>query len=159
MRIDLTWQEMCTAAMIGVYRRLSSMHKGLNKNIHADKSDFQTDVIGAIAEACFAKFINLYWSCSINTFKAPDVGAWQVRSTDYPDGHLIVRPNDRDGERVAFLVVDGYGANLIGWIAVSDAKVKCFWREDRKSWWIPQHALATFPEPLHEIAQQGVPHG
>ncbi|WP_233854246.1 hypothetical protein [Paraburkholderia sp. HD33-4] len=148
MRIDLTWPEMLNAAITGVIRRMSSMDKGLNKNRHASKSDYQTDVTGAIAEACFAKFMDHYWSCSVNTFKAPDVGDWQVRSTEYRDGHLIVRPNDRDGERVAFLVVDGFGATLIGWISVADAKVKCFWREECNSWWVPQDALAPFDEQI-----------
>jgi hypothetical protein len=142
--VPLTWLEMFNACMVGVARRLSSMNKGYDKNKHAEISNFQTDIEGAIAEACFAKHRNLYWSSGINTFKGPDVSDWQVRGTGHLDGHCIVRPNDKPGYRIAFLTVpcDRFGANLIGWIDTDKAKVDRFWRDD--SWWVPQDDLEPF---------------
>jgi hypothetical protein len=147
--IELTWLEMFNACTIGVARRISSIARGLNKNKHAEVSNFQTDVEGAIAEACFAKQQNRYWGCGINTFKAPDVGDWQVRGTGHLDGHCIVRPNDRSGYRIAFLTVPGdrFGAYLIGWIDTDEAKVDRYWREDKSGWWVPQAELTPFEFP------------
>jgi hypothetical protein len=144
--VTLTWSEMFTACMVGVVRRLSSIAKRYNKNKHAEISNFQTDIEGAIAEQCFAKFKSLYWSCSVNTFKEPDVDTWQVRSSGHLNGHCIVRPNDKSGYRVAFLTVpdDRFGANLVGWIETDDAKVDRYWRPDKNGWWVPQSDLHPF---------------
>lgn len=154
MRITLSWSEMFTACMVGVVRRLSSIAKGYNKNKHAEISNFQTDIEGAIGEACFAKIKNLYWSCSVNTFKAPDVDNWQVRATGHLDGHCPIRPNDKPGYRVAFLTIpdDRFGANLIGWIDTDAAKVDAYWRADWKIWWVPQSQLHPFDDLSDEEA-------
>lgn len=144
--ITLSWLEMVNAANVGVARRLTSMKRGLDAHKHAAVSNFQTDIEGAIAEACFAKFMGMHWDCSCNTFKAPDVGCWQVRSTAAPWGHLIVRPNDADYERVALLITQGFGARVVGWMLVADAKASRYWRADCESWWIPQRDLEPFME-------------
>ena len=142
--IILTQAEMWTACLVGLTRRLVSMRKGLDKYKHTPFSNFQTDIEGAIAEQCFAKYTRQYWSCSVNSFKEPDVGEWQVRSTTYPSGHLIVRPNDHDHYRVALLTTEGHGAQLHGWIETVDAKQDCYWRPEHDSWWVPQSALHAF---------------
>jgi hypothetical protein len=140
--VTLTHAEMWNACCVGLQRRLISMCKGLNKNKHAAISNYTTDIEGAVAEACFAKHMGLYWGCHVNSFKAPDVGSWQVRSTSHASGHLIVRPNDKPPGRVAMLTTEKFGAVLHGWIDIDSAKVDKYWHED--SWWVPQCDLTPF---------------
>jgi hypothetical protein len=144
--IELQWSEMLCACTVGVMRRLSSMSKGYDKNKHAEISNFQTDIEGAIGEKCFAKWQCIYWAEHIGSFKKPDVGLWQVRATSHRNGHLIVRPNDKPGERVALLIIHdvAFGADLVGWYEVDHAKVDKWWREDKNSWWVPQRELHAF---------------
>ena len=142
--IVLTHAEMWSACSVGVQRQLVSVRKGLNQYRYGIKSNFQGNIEGAIAEACFAKYLNVYWSCSVNTFKAPDVGDWQVRGTAHPNGHLIVRPGDLDDDRVAFLTVNTRGAVLHGWMRVGDAKADEFWRDEHHCWFVPQALLTPF---------------
>lgn len=148
IRIRLDWVEMFAACATGVARRIGSIHRGYNKNKHADESNFQTDICGAIAEACFAKHMGMFFGCSVNMFKAPDVGEWQVRSTSYLDGHLIIRPNDETNAPVAFMICNGewFGADLVGWFMIDEAKCLRFWREDKNSWWVPQCDLHLFDD-------------
>jgi hypothetical protein len=158
MFVELTWLEMFDACMVGISRRLSSMHKE-RENVLADietakdLNNFQIDIEGAVAEKCFAKRFGLYWSSSINTFAAPDVGNWQVRQTTYDHGHLILRHKDKTpGERFAFLVVDDqkFGADLVGWIEQGEARTDQFWRADKNSWWVPQSNLHPFGDTLQQ---------
>ena len=148
IRIELTWLELFSACMVGVVRRISSLRNPdiVNRRF-SDKGDWQIDIEGAIGEACFAKYQNLYWSMGVNTFKDPDVGTWQVRGTSYHKGHLIVR--ERDGhDAIALVATSGMGGTLIGWIKIEDAKKPEFWNED--SWWVPQKILIPFADDTVE---------
>jgi hypothetical protein len=147
--ITLTPSEMWNACCVGVTRQLVSVRKGLDPRKNRKPGtvcNFQEHIEGAIAEACFAKFLGTWWSCSVNSFKLPDVGEWQVRSTTYANGHLIVRPSDLDHYRVALLTTNDTGAVLHGWMHMTEAKDDRFWRPDWSTWWVPQNALTPFEE-------------
>lgn len=144
IEIALTHAEMWSACCVGVTRQLVSMRKGLNQHKNGITSNYQQNIEGAIAEACFAKYLGAYWSCSVNSFKAPDVGEWQVRSTAHANGRLIVRTHDGNDSRVALLITHETGATLCGWIKQSDAKQARYWRADVSSWWVPQCDLVSF---------------
>jgi hypothetical protein len=160
MMITLTWLEMFDACMVGVARRLESMRKQRDNVLDENQietakelNNFQNDIEAAIAEKCFAKHFNLYWSSTINTFSEPDVGDWQVRQTTYPGGHLILRRKDKTpGEHFAFLIVDSetFGARLVGWTTTEEGKADKFWKPDKTSWWVPQSALHHFGETLQQ---------
>jgi len=121
---------------------VTSVKEGYDKNKHALKSDWATDIDGALAEMAFAKHMNFYWSASNRSFKEPDVGEWHVRSTRHSDGHLIVRPNDVDPEsRFVFAITGDRWVSLVGWMLASEARIDQFWRENERGWWVPQSAL------------------
>lgn len=140
--VTLTMAECMQAASAGSVRRLTSMKEGHDKNKHADKSDWATDIDGAAAEMAFAKLNNFYWSASNRTFKEPDVGVWHIRSTTRVDGHLIIRPNDEDPEALfVFAVTNLPRVSIYGWIVAHEAKTDRYWRQDKNGWWVPQEAL------------------
>ncbi len=144
------------AAYAGVHRRIDSTFAGYDKNKHARKSDWATDIEGACAEAAFAKATGQYWSAHVRSFKAPDVGAVHVRSTTLTNGSLIIRPNDHDDYAYALVICATPIFRLVGYIMGFAAKRNFAVRPgssgEADAWFIPQSALN---DPTHLILQGG----
>lgn len=80
-------------------------------------------VEGALGELAVAKALGMYWSGSINGFRAPDVGqSIQVRTRSRHDYDLIVR--DSDADEAAFVLVTGSAPeyHVRGWMRGALAK-------------------------------------
>ncbi|WP_439372946.1 hypothetical protein [Bradyrhizobium sp. DASA03120] len=144
MEVRLSSSELISAAMVGVVRRVTSIQRGHNKSKHAEKSDWQTDIDGAAAEMAVAKALGTYWEATNQSFKNPDLLNLQIRSTNWCDGHLIIRPNDSESERFVFVVASPPLYRIMGWITGRDARVEKFWREDKNGWWVPASELHGF---------------
>lgn len=142
--VTLTTMELWSGAIVGLARRLSSIQKGIDNKKHAEQSDWSIDIDGACAEIAVAKYRGLYWTPTNGTFKLPDLGDLQIRSTSHLSGHLIVRPNDTKNERFILVRTAPPSFTICGWYWASDAKADRYWRQD--SWWVPQ-------SDLHDIAQ------
>lgn len=138
----LTPMELLQGAMTGAIRRITSITRAMDKNKHADKSDWATDIDGALAEIAFAKWRKVYYRPSNMSLKEPDVGKVQVRSTSHALGHLIVRPNDKKNAAQPFAlgITDAPYVRLIGWKFGVDCMKDEYRREDG-SWWVPQADL------------------
>ena len=144
MIIALSAMELFTASMIGVGRQIKSLQSGRADN-HGMKSDmgFHYHIIGACGEAVVAKFMGYFWLGSVDSFKAPDVGAYQVRtsSRDY----LIIRKGDRDEEIfVGVRKINDLQYELLGWIIGACAKQNEFLQSpaDRPpAWFVPKQRL------------------
>ena len=80
---------------------------------------------------------------AINTFKAPDVAGYQVRSTCRPDGRLIVRPADPDIAEFVLVITKVPKILLVGAISSKQAKRDEFWSRD--CWWVPADKLDDLP--------------
>jgi len=150
--IQLTTQELMQAGLVGVMRRVASIKAKLNKNVHAKKSNWATDIDGAAAEMAFAKYKDTYWSGHVNSWKAADVGVYHVRSTNYSNGHLIIRPNDPDGVIFVLVIADAPYFRIVGTIPSDKAKLHAYRRDgtdgESDAWWIPQHHLTPIDQPL-----------
>lgn len=154
---SLTPTEMWPGVCVGATRRITSIFKHHDKNKHADKSDWATDIDGAHAEQVLAKHLDRYWLPTNLTFKEPDVKDYQVRSTTWHDGHLIIRPNDEDTGR-PYVLIETHAPNYIvcGWFTPAEAKIEKYWRKDKNSWWVPQedlHDIRTMPPPPIRTAE------
>jgi hypothetical protein len=157
--IILTKAEQCVAAYVGMMRRLRSIEEGLDANKHCEISDWATDADGAHAEYAVAKHLNVHWSPVVSsklskgepTFKLPDVGELQVRSSKLDDGHLIIRPNDKDDHRwYVFVVTDTQKrlCSIRGKFLCGKAKVDGYWKPAKNGWWVPQSDLL----PLNAVS-------
>jgi len=148
--VTLTMAELFQAAMAGCVRRITSIKKGLNANVHASTSDWATDINGAGAEMAYAKHMGLFWDAGVNTFKAPDVGVVQIRSTVHKNGNLLFRPNDSISEQFILIITDAPRYTIVGWTLGEDAKVDEFYRAGERgmsgAWWVPQNRLIPFVE-------------
>lgn len=141
---------MLVSAQAGIIRRLASIQQGLNcDNNTKGVSNWETDVSGAIAEYAFAKYAKIFWAPSINTFKEPDVGIFQVRSTSYKNGQLIIQKNDRDNDPYVLLRGAYHNWEVAGWMRGKDAKQDQYWKEEKNSYWVP----ATDLEPIETILE------
>lgn len=122
IEVSLDRYELEQAAMVGVRRRVESIHRKLKGTLQMENG-WQHDVEGAIAERIVAKALGMYWNGGVCTWKAPDIDPnIQVRSSRNPDSALIVRENDADDE--AFVLVTGSAPNYVirGWSYGRDAK-------------------------------------
>lgn len=150
VEVRLTPAQLMMAGYTGTLRRVASIQSGHNKNIHAAKSDWATDIDGAASEIAVAQHLNVFWYPTVNTFKAPDVSAYQVRSTTHHDGHLIVRKNDNPDERFVFVLTRTPIFILVGSMLGREAMVDEFFRRgcdgEADAWWVPQGKLGDLPE-------------
>jgi hypothetical protein len=111
------------------------------------------EFIGACGELAVAKSAGVFFLPSVNTFhRVPDfLSDYEIRSTDLPDGSLIVRDNDDNHRRYILATVVDDVVTLVGWIKGEDAKKQEFVRDPggrRPSWFVPQSSLRPIEEVL-----------
>lgn len=144
--IVLNPSEIAMAAFVGCQRAVQNIQNKEIYNVSGESAENFWDrmVGGAIAEAAFAKHLNLYWWKGNRN--EPDVGDFEVRATPYASGDLHIKPNDPEGKRF-YLLTGAYGTYKIrGWFTAEEAKKHPEWlyskRKDRPiQYWIPQEYL------------------
>lgn len=143
------------AALVGVHRQLDNIAaRRQGRNGEKGEHDWQLHIEGAMGEAVIAKWLNLYWSGSVGDLGSADVGKYQVRTTSYANGSLILHPWDLD-DAIYFLVVGKNGAYSVpGFVRGRDGKRKEFWRDPtnsgRAAYFVPRSAL-TSPQQISEV--------
>lgn len=115
--------ELEMAAYVGVRRNLEAMASGRVAN-WGDSSDcWRPHILGAMAELAFAKWANVYWEGSVNTFRGrPDVAGCEVRWAR--DDELKIYPREAaDKANTKFVLVRGVGPtfDVLGWAYGRDA--------------------------------------
>lgn len=148
--VRLEWFEVSRAAIVGVSRNVEALRKGYQQKLRGKDESWERHVLGALGECAFAKATNRYWSGSVNTFKAPDVGSIQVRTRSQSSYDLIVRDDDNDDD--VFVLVTGGPVEFTihGWIRASDAKKEKFVSDYGgygEAYFVPQAALRPI-DPL-----------
>lgn len=120
--ITLAWYEVFQASEIGRMRKIISMQKGSANNHGFSGSGWNEDIEGACAELAVAKSLNRYWEGGIDTYKAGDVGDYQVRWSASHNNSLIVRSADADD--AVFILATGVCPTyrVQGWMRGRDAK-------------------------------------
>ena len=117
----------------------------------------ENEIIGVLGEIAAARHFGIPFVANINQFKRPDVGRWQVRSTKYPRGKLLIRPGDPAADPYMLVTVPTFrAANIIGWIEGKDAMTDEHWYDKDRirsvvgpgapAWVIKQDQLSSFTE-------------
>jgi hypothetical protein len=129
MEVKLLPYEAEMAALVGFRRMLESTLKH-----HDTSGEFCKDnpwdihIEGAAAEAAYSKLVDKFWTGSVNTFKAADVGDYvQVRHSKHENRRLIVRPGDNDDHYFVFVTGKIPNFKVHGWILGRNAKDKQYW--------------------------------
>ena len=146
VEVKLNRQELRAAAYAGVERRLNGVGKKRPQLYGAEerKSEWQIDIVGAIAEYAVSKYLNVYWEPATNTERLSDllgdVGAYQVRSTSWPQGCLLIHPRDKPNAVFILATVNDHIVTLQGWLYGHEGKsVGEFKGND--TFWIAQNML------------------
>lgn len=150
MNVTLEWFEVSRAALVGVSRNVEAMRKGCVNRLQIS-DEWSAHILGALGEAAFAKATNRYWSGSVNTFKAADVGEnIQIRTRSKHSYDLIVRDGDRDDDVYVLVTGGPTEFTLHGWMRCGDAKQKKFkanYGNYGEAYFVPKSALRPI-DPL-----------
>jgi len=147
IKITLTEFEMELAALVGTRRQIQNIFGGRKDAYGADYEDGWTSHIeGAAGEIAVAKWGDKFWNGNIGDLKADDVGSWQVRTTTWQNGCLILHP-DKDADDKVFFLATGLAPTffLRGWLRARDGKKEEYWsdpqRRNRWAFFVPQSKL------------------
>ena len=106
------------------------------------------------AEMVVARYLGIAdFEPTLNTFKnSADVGSRiEVKHTSWKDGHLIVKPSDRDSDLAVLVVGESPNYTIIGWIPVEVAKTPRFKSDQSNSWWVSQINLRPMDSILKGV--------
>lgn len=149
--VVLQWYELLQASEIGRMRKIHSLSKGLSNNHGFSGNGWNEDIEGACAEQAVAKALGIYWDGGIDTYKAGDVGPYQVRWTPSHSNSLIVRK--QDNSQAVYILVTGMcpAYTLQGWVRGGEAQ-RPEWLRDYNgrppAWFVPTgslHPMSTLP--------------
>lgn len=152
--VTLNRHELLAAAMGGCQRRILAVEKNrpnIKRVVDEKLAEWQIDIIGAIGEYAVAKALNMHWEpASDKKLKSlpGDVGRFQVRSTKYSTGKLIVHDGDADDAVFILAIVNEPDVTLMGWMYGDEARAIGTARQNyqQREWWVPQDRLRPIGE-------------
>ena len=143
--VSLSIQEAQIAAMHGMQRRLKHCFKQtFHPNNPPAKSDrWSIDIEGSLAELAVCKHFGFYWT-GLEEARAQDSGCFEVRTTVYQNGCLLLQPDDNDDDIYILVINDCPRFKLVGWIKAKDGKIDEHWKDKgtgRPCYYVPQSSL------------------
>ncbi len=158
MLVRLNERETYIAKLLARWRMNDSLRAGL-ANVAGAARYLSLDVTGAVGELAVAKALGLYPGFTVGTFKLPDVGAFQVRTTRCAGGRLLIRPGDADEDLFVLVSAQvqpdqGWICELAGWCAGWEARRSLgeWMRPDTgrpAAWVVEQEKLHPMRELVH----------
>jgi hypothetical protein len=154
MIVSLTWDDIETAAWVGMRRSLARLQLSIIDKYGANgpgNGGFDTDVLGAIVEQAVAQYFNLHWRSRIGFVRAVDVGGCiEVKSARRDNDRLLLHHDNPDDLPFVLGIVKSLPhVDLRGWILARDGKVDAHWDDPvggRPAFFVPQSALRPMPE-------------
>jgi hypothetical protein len=157
--VTLTAEDVAHAEHVGMMRLRASGNSGRNPARSQDRPITERifhERLGCMGEIAVARHLGITWEGTVNTFHTrPDVGPFDVRTTNRRNGCLIIR--DNDDPDVPVVLVYGSGTNddpvmwLVGWMYGRDAR-RPEWLRDphgkRPSWFVPAAKLRPIPDTV-----------
>jgi hypothetical protein len=123
--VTLTNRELTMAAECGIMRNIACLIDGREPahGFDDENGSWNAHVEGACGEVAAAKVLGRFWSPTVNTFHAPDIGLKiQVRTRSRHDYDLLVRSSD--GADHAVVCVTGLAPRFAvhGYLIAQDAR-------------------------------------
>lgn len=126
--VTLTPQELTTAAMVGVRRRVNMIARaetdGHDNPYTLDECPFEGMIIGAMAEFVVARAFNLFWHDNVGKRDAIDVGGLievRARRIGGCGLDLGIRANDKLDLPFVLVHADIPRFTMVGWLYGRDA--------------------------------------
>lgn len=136
---------MISAAMNGVMRQVQNL-KGDRTDVYgaALEDGWKIAIAGTLGEMAFAKWSGIY-NCGVGTFRGPDVGRYEVRTSHNRNARLILHPDDKDD--AIYWLLNGFNGHyrVRGWTFGRDGKNSEYWEDptgtDRFAFFVPHDKL------------------
>jgi hypothetical protein len=109
------------ASQLGQQRTAEAVQAHRPGRAGARPNNLAQDINGAAAEIAFARAIGADISQSNTPDQGPDVAGYHVRSTDWPQGKLIVRPGESLDNHYVLVVGFGLTWRIVGSIRGREA--------------------------------------
>jgi len=150
--------ELTQIGVAGVMRRVSAISKNRTPQ-HGirPEAEWQADIEGIAGEYALAKYLGRFWSPTVGHLDTHmgDVSGYQVRSTPWRNGCLII--NEKDPDDDIFVLVTGENTvglewHVRGWLQCRDGKKKEYWQAKQKgrfAYFIPQEQLNSMETLPH----------
>lgn len=165
---QLNFERMMRAVEHSYIRTFESRKQNLNHE-KTYKRNFNEritqEVIGTLGELAVLDFFNVKRDPLVNTFhSAADVlDDIEVRSTNYSNGHLILRHHDLTNRKYVLCTVTYDAVRIMGWIDAKEGMVDKYYRSEEKTkslfknprvlkpaWFIPQNDLKNMEDLKNE---------
>jgi len=161
---DLEWR---FGVMLGFerHREVVASDRRDRYGLPDDNDSLFRHINGACGELAVAKWRGCYFTPTINTFKAADIGTnVQVRTRSRHDYDLLVRPHEADDD--IFVLVTGMAPHfcLRGWIKGAEGKRSEFLQDHGgrgEAYFVPAHVLHRLPQnappladPCHQLKEE-----
>lgn len=148
MIVALTDAEIRICEWVGKMRdqNARSRHRNPGAGPSATTMDASNHIRGAKCEFAASVLLNLYWRPAVGEIDQPDVGGFvEVRSTELPNGRLIVKPDDNDSSPFVLMIqVSPTTFKFGGWT---------------HAWAAKKHPLLTqHGDPAHFVPQGSLLH-
>lgn len=159
IRVELTPDELDEAALVGKFRQRMNRRAGRGDRHGLEREQgLEVHIRGAEAELAASKALRVPWTGRLiderdwlRRDEVRDVGDYEIRSTPWKNGALLIHKSDPD--EIFVLVVDQRPVFvLVGWIRAAAAKVPNLWGElqaGRPCYVVPQKLL----RPMFELTQ------
>lgn len=110
--------------------------------------------MGYLGEFAFAKWLGIPWrSDNRDHFReAPDVGGWDVKTTDNRHHRLIVTPQDALDRRCVLVIDQRPEFHIVGWFRAGDARRSEWWERHREgggAWYVPRGMMRLIDREAH----------
>lgn len=152
--VTLSKSELQAAVGAGVNRRLRAMERKRRPRqdgIPEHKQHWwQSDIIGAIGEACVSKMFGVPFHDLADDRNGKDVLDYQVRATENPKAGLKVRVGDDNNDIFILAQVHNYRALIHGYSTGSYVKAHGE-RMFESCWVVPNDSLWSVTDLVHPI--------
>lgn len=149
--IDLTNQELMQAGVNGVMRHIKSKrqnHANRLNDTERDLNSWSIDINGVCGEMAVSRYLEKYYLPP--EIREEDVaGGYEVRTTTYETGHLVIRSNDRPAIYI-LVVAKTFRFSIRGWLHSDQAKSQQYYHPPDHIglgyWKVPQSELRDVAE-------------
>jgi len=170
IELIMTESELMIGSTVAALRRIQNL-TGKVRDRHGAESErgWQYDIDGAFGEMAVARWRNVYWDGTVGTISAPaDVGLdWQVRSTPWHNGCLLVHDTDKDDQPFILVHSSPPRMTILGWLFGAEAKERGQWGDKhpdrpnsygtgRPCYWVTQRQLHEMSELVTDTQLQSV---
>jgi len=153
--VRLTADDVRACYMGGCERNLDAVINRRAGGGRATYGGWEDNIRGASGELAVCRALGLTWDPTIGRVNAPDAGPYQVRTTHYDDGHLILRKEEVRTDQI-FILVTGFvfEFTIRGGLIARHGERAIWWRKYdlktgkyRPAYFVPQDALL----PLEDL--------